>query len=283
LYPGACCPPLRWLHGLILGLIGFMISVLASAGQPPSAFRDCEDCPEMVTIPPGAFVVGDVPGAAEGRSGTITFGRAFAMGKTEITERQWRALMGEVPDIKRALGDDFPVGGVSWDMAADFARRLLARSGVPYRLPSEAEWEYACRAGARTRYCGGENVDMVSWYVLNPGSGSPRGYLPHAVAGKRPNAFGLYDMSGNVAEWVDDCEGILSRKPLDGSALREGGGVLKPDGTRVRPAYPQCLHIVRGGHVGNYPRNVRSYRRSGAFAPTFRFALIGFRVARDLP
>jgi formylglycine-generating enzyme required for sulfatase activity len=248
-----------------------------------SVFHDCDECPEMVVIPMGEFVMGDVPGGDEGRSGLITLAKDFALGRTEITQGQWRAIMGSNPSRAKQCGDACPVENVSWFEAIEFTKRLSDKSGKPYRLPTEAEWEYACRAGTRSKYCGGENVDRVSWHQLNTGSSYPNGYTPHPVAGKRPNAFGLYDMSGNVEEWVDDCEGSLKLKPQDGSAVRAGSLALKADGTAVRPQYPECLHILRGGSVNHLPLNVRSYRRNGAHEPEFRFALIGFRVARDLP
>lgn len=131
-------------------------------------FRDCTDCPEMVVIPEGSAI-----------------GRSFAMGNN--------------PSYFSNCGADCPVEQVSWNDAKEFIRRLNSKTGKQYRLPSEAEWEYACRAGGQQEYCGSDSVDSVAWYGLNSGR------TTHPVARKQPNAFGLYDMLGNVAEWVEDC------------------------------------------------------------------------------
>lgn len=150
----------------------------AATPKPGESFRDCADCPEMVIIPPGSL----------------------AMGKTEVTQGQWRAVMGNNPSSFKNCGDNCPVENVSWNDAKDFIQKLNVKTGKQYRLPSEAEWEYACRAGGQQEYCGSNNVDAVAWYEGNSNSTRP-------VAGKQPNAFGLYDMSGNVWEWVEDCYG----------------------------------------------------------------------------
>lgn len=178
------------------------------------SFRDCTDCPEMVVIPAGST------------------GPAFAMGKTEVTQGQWRAIMGNNPSRFGNCGADCPVEKVSWNDAKDFISRLNSKTGKQYRLPSEAEWEVACRAGRQQEYCGSDSVDSVAWHGENSGD------TTHPVGRKQPNAYGLYDMSGNVWEWVGDCYnrdcwkrgGSFAREPRFARATeREEGGSRNTD------------------------------------------------------
>ncbi|MCX7192239.1 MAG: formylglycine-generating enzyme family protein, partial [Proteobacteria bacterium] len=113
--------------------------------SPGLIFRDCADCPEMVVIPAGGFDMGSNEGDDEEKPmHRVALSRAFAMGRTEVTQAQWRAVMGDNPGD---CGDNCPAEQVSWNEAQDFIRRLNQKTGRQYRLPSEAEWEYACRAG----------------------------------------------------------------------------------------------------------------------------------------
>jgi formylglycine-generating enzyme required for sulfatase activity len=163
------------------------------------SFRDCPDCPEMVTLPAGYSVP------------------AFAMGKYEVTQGQWRPIMGNNPSYFSNCGDDCPVEHVSWNDAQDFIRRLNSKTGKQYRLPSEAEWEYACRAGRQQPYCGSYDPDSVAWYDKNSG------LQTHPVGQKQANNYGLYDMSGNVFEWVEDCDnGDCSRSAVVGGSWFTG-------------------------------------------------------------
>jgi len=182
--------------------------------------------------------------------------RSFSMGSTEVTQAQWRALMDSNPSHFTACGDDCPVEGVSWDDAQKFVRRLSSQTGRVYRLPSEAEWEYACRAGSQQQYCGSDNVEDVAWFYSN---------TTHAVALKRPNAWGLYDMSGNVWEWTQDCwNDNYTGAPADGLAWNRG----------------DCSQrVVRGGAWNYIPQYLRSAIRSRDPA-AFRINYYGFRVAR---
>jgi len=145
----------------------------------------------------------------------------------------------------------------------EFIAKLNAQSGKQYRLPSEAEWEYACRAGATQRYCGGDNPDDLVWY-----GNEKVGKSPHPVATRKPNAWGLYDMSGNVWEWVEDCyQNRYSEAQRDGRSHTSG----------------QCeARVLRGGSWSNAadtPRAANRYKRT----VNDRFNNNGFRLARELP
>jgi formylglycine-generating enzyme required for sulfatase activity len=233
--------------------------------EPVKVFRDCPDCPEMVVIPAGNFDMGS-PDSEQGRNTDagpvhhVTIENAFALGKTEVTQRQWRAVMGSNPSYFKKCGDNCPVEEVSWNDINSFITRLNKKTGKQYRLPSEAEWEYACRGGRQQRYCGSDNIDSVAWYDKNSNSKT------HPVAGKLPNAYGLYDMSGNVWEWVEDgYHDSYQGAPTDGSTegkddkrvLRGGSWVYGSDLARSASRF----------------RVVSSYRDGGN----------GFRVARMLP
>jgi len=243
-------------------------------------FRDCPACPEMVVIPAGKFEMGsnnDEPNEKPLHS--VTISRNFAVGKTEVTQRQWRAVMGSRPSVFDSCGDDCPIENVSWNDAQDYIKKLNSQTGKEYRLPTEAEWEYACRAGGQQEYCGGDHVGSVAWYKDNSGNKT------HPVATQEPNAFGLYDMSGNVWEWVEDTyqagysyarsmssfiwssdPGSFVYAPTDGSAWQGDGS----------------QHVLRGGSWQYVPRFVRSASRFGSM-PEDRSGEFGFRLARTLP
>ena len=237
--------------------------VVTSVVQGPTtsagpAFKDCADCPEMVVIPAGSFDMGGT-GSDEQPVHRVTL-RSFAMGKTEVTQGQWRAVMGTNPSRFSNCGDSCPVEGVSWEDVKQFVSRLSAKTGKTYRLPSEAEWEYACRAGGREEYCGGGSVDSVAWHLGNSGQST------HPVAGKRPNAWGLHDMSGNVWEWTEDCwNGSYNGAPTDGSAWTAGNCSQR---------------VARGGSWDLNPQNLRAAIR-GRNSTAGRDDDNGFRVARD--
>ena len=184
---------------------------------------------EMVSLPGGRFQMGCGPKDGECYRSeyprhTVAI-RPFAIGKTEITQGQWKAVMGTLPQhlYFKDCGDDCPVEGVSWDDVQDFIQHLNDETKKRYRLPTEAEWEYACRAGKESLYAGGNDLDQLAWHDGNSGSKS------HPVKGKRPNSFGLYDMSGNVREWVQDLwHENYQAAPTDGSAWdAKGEGRLR--------------------------------------------------------
>jgi formylglycine-generating enzyme required for sulfatase activity len=223
----------------------------------------------MVVIPAGRFQMGGSGSAVEKPLHTVTIAAAFALARTELTQGQWRAVMGTDPSYFSACGDNCPVERVSWDDAQEFLRKLNAITGKTYRLPSEAEWEYACRAGGQQEYCGGDSLDSVGWYgaYVNPVGNSAKTINP--VGRKQANAWGLYDMSGNVWEWTQDCwNATYNDAPSDGSAWTTG----------------QCSagRVLRGGAWDRGLEITRAATRNGADT-THRNYNLGFRLARKLP
>ncbi len=253
----------------LFALWGLLASAFAQAQEtqvqgmiPGKTFRDCDNCPEMVIIPPGAFEMGSHNNVMEKPLHIVVIRKAFAMGKTEVTQGQWKAVMGYNPSYFYSCGDDCPVDGVSWIEAQEFIRLLNKKTGKSYSLPSEAEWEYACHAGEQQEYCGSDNIDSVAWYNANSF------FKTHPVAQKQPNAFGLYDMSGNVIEWIlDTAEHTYTGAPKDGRAWFHD-----PPG-----------RDLRGGSWANGPDDERATKRTGA--PNFHqdSPRVGFRIVRELP
>jgi formylglycine-generating enzyme required for sulfatase activity len=228
-----------------------------------SAAEKLPDIP-MVRILPGSFLMGERDGAPSAQLlHEVTLNYAFEMGKTEVTQGQWKAVMGNNPSSFKECGDDCPVENVSWQDAKLFIKRLNDQTGLQYRLPSEAEWEYACRAGVRQGgYCGEGAPDTLAWYRDNSG-----GYTMPA-ARKVPNAWGLYDMSGNVWEWVEDVyHETYAGAPTDGSAWTDGGSGFR---------------VLRGGSAYLGVQNVRAAIRSYYNPASFHY-YFGFRLARTLP
>jgi formylglycine-generating enzyme required for sulfatase activity len=234
-----------------------------SAVSPGQTFKDCAECPEMVVIPAGRFLMGSPESEAgrersEGPQRWVEVPR-FAMGKYEVTQAQWQAVMGSNPSEFKPCGLNCPVESISWNDAQEYVRRLSQRTGHNYRLPSEAEWEYAARAGTTTAYFWG---DRFAGQRANSGSRST------VAVGRYPaNAFGLHDLHGNVWEWVQDVwHSSYAGAPSDGSAWMSGGD--------------QALRVLRGGSWSNGPRLLRSANRYGG-TPGHRIVDgSGFRIAR---
>ncbi len=226
---------------------------------------------ELVLIPAGMFQMGSPasePGRRdhEGPVHQVTIGRPFYLGKYEVTQAQWRAVMGTSPSFFPSC-DTCPVERVSWNDVQGFIEELNEREGVAsYRLPSEAEWEYAARAGTTTAYSFGDAENRLGLYAWFRGNSS--GYT-RPVGGKRPNDFGLYDVHGNVREWVQDCwnENYVGA-PSDGRAWVTG----------------DCRRrVLRGGSWGTSPGS--GYLRSAdrdRFTADYGYTSVGFRIARSL-
>jgi formylglycine-generating enzyme required for sulfatase activity len=176
-------------------------------------------------------------------------GMNYEMGKYEVTQGQWTAVMGNNPSYSSDCGDNCPVEKVSWDDIQVFLQKLNAKTGKQYRLPSKDEWEIACRGDSEgeVEYCGGGDLNALGWYKDNSG------YKIHPVGFKKPNGYGLYDMSGNVWEWSNE--------------KFEAG---KPD------------REVRGGSWDSGAERARA-GTSLRGVPAFRNISLGFRLARTLP
>jgi formylglycine-generating enzyme required for sulfatase activity len=231
--------------------------------KPGKVFNDCDVCPEMVVLPSGNFIMGGNDNSDERPPHTVSI-RSFAIGRTEVTQGEWRAMMGSNPSTSFSCGNTCPVESVSWDDAQLFVQKLNASTGKIYRLPSEAEWEFAARAGSTGEWSFGNDESLLgqhAWYTDNSGSKT------HPVAGKQPNAFGLFDVHGNVGEWTQDCWNLnYFGAPSDGSAWTSGNC-----GQRV----------IRGGSLVSGARSARVADRERRDT-SYRYLFYGFRIARTL-
>lgn len=256
-------------------------------------FSDCADCPRMAVIPAGSFVMGSPPtengrDAAEGPAHRVTLSRAFAIGRFDVTRDQYAAFARETavdadskcdwrdPHVHAASiaqsGSD-PVVCVAWSDAQAYAHWLSRKTRRRYVLPSEAQWEYAARAGTSTARPWGngishDNANYGADVCCGPIASGRDKWLYTSPAGSfPPNAFGLSDMIGNVWQWTADCAEDYARTPRDGSSAKSG------DCTK---------RIVRGGGWFHGPDAARSASRVADDA-TRRAADIGFRVAAEVP
>jgi formylglycine-generating enzyme required for sulfatase activity len=215
---------------------------------------------EMVSLPAGCFEMGSPPdewGVNDARQHRVCVD-AFAIGKVEVTQSQWQSIMGGNPSRFKCA--DCPVEQVTWTDAMAFVAKLNASTGKNYRLPTEAEWEYACRGGRPGElYCGADNPDSVAWYSANSGGRT------HPVGQKGGNRFGLHDMSGNVREWT--CSHHDNHYEGD---------------ERQCAISPSSIHIARGGGWDSSRQLVRSGFRL-SFTIFYREKDLGFRLARTLP
>lgn len=189
------------------------------------SFKDCEDCPEMISLPAGNFVMGSDDELFSNKKITRRMDKPFhnvqvkpfAIGKYEVTQKQWYTVMGNNPSFNK--GRTLPVENISWDDVQLFVQKLCQKTGKKYRLPSEAEWEYAARASTITKYFFDDDEELVKygWFEANS-NGQTR-----TVGGKMPNQFGLFDMLGNVWEFTHDCwNESYDNAPANGSAWASG-------------------------------------------------------------
>lgn len=306
---------------LSLGVTASYANSTHAVDLPPGAiFQDCADCPELVVIPPGSFQMGsdhmepmrDNESRPEGPIRNVSIAKSFAAGRYEVTHAEYRTFVEETgyvptnacvtwggrdpvdgvnwldPKIGDAPGDQDPVVCVDWHDAKAYTLWLAGKTGQKYRLLTEAEWEYAAKAGATTVWPWGEDEAEICKYgnvfdqsgLREPKSATndnaaaraakcDDGYIHVAPVGQfSPNAFGLYDTIGNVWEWAEDCSLMLYQDgPLDGSAYQAVGRCEK--------------RAVRSG----------SWRsRMSRHRPTFRgrdpadlaYYIFGFRIAREL-
>jgi formylglycine-generating enzyme required for sulfatase activity len=211
---------------------------------------------EFVLVPAGKFQMGSDWNQNEQPIHEVTIAAAFYMGKYQVTQGEWTAVMGDNPSWFK--GDDrLPVENVSWDDCQEFITRLNARQdGYVYRLPSEAEWEYACRAGT-TEDCAGE-LDAMAWYGENSGGKT------HQVGEKTPNAWSLHDMHGNVWEWCQDVwHNDYNGAPQDGMAWETNSDKYR---------------ILRGGGAWDGEASLCRSAGRNYYARAYRFNDVGFRL-----
>jgi formylglycine-generating enzyme required for sulfatase activity len=275
---------MKQLFGLVLTLaIASLCEYVSSeaVGQSlksgQSSFTDCAtDCPEMVVIPAGSFAMGsppDEPGRqlTEAPQHNVTIAKPFAVAKFEVTFAGWDACAAQGDCIAQVDDhswgrDRQPVINVSWNDAQRYVAWLAKRTGKTYRLLTEAEYEYAARAGTQTAYPWGDDIGTNNANCVGCGSRWDT-EQPAPVGSFAPNQFGLYDMVGNVWEWVADClHEDYSHAPVDGSAwMTEDCG----------------HHRLRGGSWASFADEIRSANR-GRSATADRLDIISFRVGRSL-
>ena len=233
----------------VLLLICFTTHFVQAQGKAPEI--------DMVLIPGGTFQMGSTSSEAYGNEQPVhqVTLSSFYIGKYEVTQGQWKAVMGNNPSYL-PKGDNYPVEQVSWDDVQSFITKLNQMTGKRYRLPTEAEWEYAARGGTTGDRYG--NINDIAWYSSNSGSST------HPVGGKQPNAYGLYDMLGNVWEWVQDWYGsYTSSAKTNPTGLSSGSD-----------------RVVRGGSWSFFARYVGAPYRSRD-TPGLRGKYLGFRLALD--
>ncbi|MGB0552195.1 MAG: formylglycine-generating enzyme family protein [Alphaproteobacteria bacterium] len=241
----------------------------AETKKPGAVFKDCDTCPEMVVIPAGSFKMGDLSGAGdkvEKPVHEVKIGYSFAVGKYEVTQAEWKAVMGNNPSEFK--GARKPVENVSREDAKSFIKKLSEQTGKDYRLLSESEWEYMARAGSTTKYPWGDEIDSSKANYLAKDT-LERSTVP--VGSYSANAFGVYDTSGNVSEWLEDCwHENYKDAPIDGSAwLSANEGDCEE-------------RVLRGGAWGSLPKYLRSAARYAYVASTRGYGGRGFRIARTL-
>jgi formylglycine-generating enzyme required for sulfatase activity len=208
----------------------------------------------FVPIPPGKFVMGS--NSIENPAHEVKMTKGFDLQSTEVTQGQWEAVMGSNPSYFSSCGKNCPVDNVSWDSAKKFIERLNERNdGYIYGLPTEAEWEYAARAESAGDYAG--DLDEMAWYYANSGSKT------HPVAAKKPNAWGLYDMHGNVWEWCEDRFDSYKSSPISNPQ--------KPSSGPSR--------VIRGCDWFDLAKDCQSSARAG-FIPGYSTYHLGFRLRR---
>ncbi len=248
----------------ILSCVAFYMVFILETPPNKKTAQDPFVPSDFARIKSGSFMMGSNANDAypdEKPLHRVTITKTFLISKTEVTQKQWSAIMDHDPSMFR--GPNHPVDNVGWGDIQVFLNRLnkVARDcNDCYRLPTEAEWEYAARAGSSTSYSFGDNpeaLDEYAWYASNAG------FRTHPVAKKKPNAWGLYDTHGNVYEWVQDFYGPYKSAPA-----------IDPQGETVGTEY-----ILRGGSWTDDAREQRPTYRD-YYAPNHRHNFFGFRLVR---
>jgi formylglycine-generating enzyme required for sulfatase activity len=213
---------------------------------------------KLKLIPAGEFMMGSPESHLDPFGGRkpphdVRIAKPFYLGVYEVTQAEYENVMGKNPSIFKGASN--PVEMVSWDDATEFCRRLSAKEGKSYRLPTEAEWEYACRAGTTTQYSFGDDPTNADEYAWHRGNSDGK---THPVGEKKPNAWGLHDVHGNVSEWCSDSTDAPMRPKTGG------------------------YRVTRGGCWGNSGKDCRAATR-GMNEPQDRNYIVGFRVAAEPP
>jgi formylglycine-generating enzyme required for sulfatase activity len=307
------------------GLIVAASSSAATDRPPGAAFRDCRGCPEMVVVPAGKFLMG-APESEKGSSPLeqpvhqVTV-RSFAAGRFDVTRGEWAAVAratkrptrsgcaytgrpvdfidrkGSWSSLGFSQTDRHPVVCVTWNDARDYAGWLSHRTGKHYRLLTEAEWEYAARAGGSSIYPWGGRLDHSranygpeTGYGKGVAKGKDRWVFTSPVGAFPANAFGLFDMSGNVLQFVEDCLSLsYAGTPIDGSAYETSVQIQASGDFADLNGGDSCdFRMARGGDWADPPGQVRPGFRNFAPPPPLKLSSfasggVGFRVARDLP
>ena len=228
-------------------------------------FRQCPRCPDMVSLPGGSFVMGSRDDMTEQPALRVSVA-PFDLSRLPVTVREWKlCVAARACQYEPSGDDDLPVHNVSWNDAQQYVAWLSSLTGSRYRLPTEAEWEYAARSGTSTKYWWGDQ--LLGSHANCKGCGDGTGSHELMKAGSfAPNAFGLHDMGGGVTQWVADCWHKNYRgAPNDGSAWDE----------------PNCrMRVVRGGSWMNGPADARAASRD-RYDSSVRYPTHGLRVARS--
>ncbi len=240
--------------------------------RPGEVFRDCPRCPELAVLPAGSFIMGSQSRfKREMPAHRVTLARSFALGRFEVTFDEWKACSDDGackadPDDHKWGRGRRPVINVTFDQIKAYLAWLSSKTGRTYRLPSEAEWEYAARGGTKTKYWWGDQVGKGKANCRDCGPKTSRRTYPTGTF--EPNPFGLYDVHGNVWEWVEDCwNPDYTNAPADGSARLDGDCALR---------------VTRSGSWYYFSKNLRSAARSKFPAKAYSYG-IGFRVLREGP
>ncbi|WP_213772941.1 formylglycine-generating enzyme family protein [Bradyrhizobium sp. dw_78] len=247
----------------VLGLLAGMFASGMAQAEPAAGTTWTEPTTgmEFVWVPSGCFNQGSTDGYANEQPVHRVCVAGFYLGKYEVTQAQYEKIMGNNPSAFK--GPNHPVEQVSWTDAGSAAEKLSSQSNTKMRLPSEAEWEYACRAGGQHDiHCGSGSLPDMAWYSDNSAD------TTHDKGGKSPNAWGLYDMNGNVWEWTQDCyHSSYQDAPADGSAWETS----------------ECQNrVTRGGGWNRAASRARATYRGGD-GSSHRDNNIGFRLARTAP
>ncbi|MCG8508345.1 MAG: formylglycine-generating enzyme family protein [Rhodospirillales bacterium] len=263
-----------WVMAGLLGAVPMTGGGARAADrQPGESFWDCPDCPEMTVVPAGSFIMGaDSRFKAEAPPREVTIAKPFAIGRFEVTFDQWK-VCADAGVCKKDPSDHNwgrgirPVININFADAVAYTEWLSKRTGKKYRLPTEAEWEYAARAGTSSSYSWGDDTGKGKEWANCRDCGPEVSHETYPVGSFEPNSWGLYDVHGNVWEWVQDCwnknhEGA----PTDGSARTDGNCMFR---------------VNRSGSWYYFHTNLRSAYRTKYPAKAFSYG-IGLRVVREV-